>query len=71
MKKFNVALLSDDLTMQMCYFFTMKAENEGEAMLLAQNELKKIVIDEWKVDLEFVDYEVSKYSPQVFKLKEI
>jgi len=71
MKKFNVALLSDDLAMQMCYFFTMKAENEEEAMLLAQNELKKIVIDEWKVDLEFVDYEVSKYSPQVFKLKEI
>ena len=71
MKKFNVVLLSEDVTMQMSYFFTMNAENEEEAIQLAQNELKNIVIKEWKVDLPWVDYEVSKYSPQIFELKEI
>ena len=71
MKKFNVALLSEDIAMQMCYFFTMQAENDEEAIELAKNELKNIVINEWKVDLPWVDYEVSKYSPQVFELREI
>jgi hypothetical protein len=71
MKKFNVVLMSEDVTMQMSYFFTMKAENEEEAIQLAQNELKNIVINEWKVDLPWVDYEISKYSPQIFELKEI
>jgi hypothetical protein len=74
MKTFNVALLSDDTTMKMSYFFTVKANSEEEAIDLAQNHLRGIIASyygEDDQDPELIESEVLDYTPEVFELIEI
>ena len=75
MKTFNVALLSDDTTCKSSYFFSVKADSEEEAIMLAQSRLRGIIIDQYGDnggdDVEFIDSEVMDYTPEIFELKEI
>jgi hypothetical protein len=77
MKTFNVALLSDDTTMKMSYFFKVNANDEEEAIRLAQNSLREIIRDQYgnlkdtEEDLSFLESEVLDYTPEVFELIEI
>ena len=75
MKTFNVALLSDDTTMKMSYFFKVNAESEEEAIMLAQSRLRGIIVDQYGDnggdDVEFIDSEVSDFTPEIFELIEI
>ena len=78
MKTFNVALLSDDNTMKMSYFFMTKAENEEEAIGLAQSKLRGIIIDQYgnceEGDLELIksiEREVLDFTPEIFELMKI
>ena len=74
MKKFNVAMLSDDTTMKMSYFFTVKANNPEEAIDLAKGNLRSIIIDEYDeddLDLQEVEIELQDYTATIFELREI
>ena len=77
MKTFNVALLSDDTTMKMSYFFKVNADSEEEAIELAQSSLREIIRDQYgdledtEEDLSFLESEVLDYTPEVFELREI
>ena len=74
MKTFNVALLSDDTTMKMSYFFKVKANSREEAIDLARNNLRGIITDQYGkngVDAETVEGDLNDFTPQIFELREI
>ena len=77
MKTFNVALLSDDTTMKMSYFFKVNANSEEDAIELAKSSLREIIRDQYgdledtEEDLSFLESEVLDYTPEVFELREI
>ena len=74
MKTFNVALLSDDNTMQMSYFFKVNANSEEEAIELAQNNLRGIIISQYgedDLDFEVVESDLNDFTPEIFELVEI
>lgn len=74
MKKFNVALLSDDLTMKMCYFFNVHANSENHAIQLAQDNLREIIKKDYgnlrDID-ELINTEVLDFTPMIFEIKVI
>ena len=74
MKTFNVALLSDDTTMKMSYFFKVNAHSEEEAIDLARNNLRGIITDQYSKDdqdFETIFGDLHDYTPEVFELIEI
>ena len=74
MKTFNVALLSDDTTMKMSYFFKVNANSEEEAIQLAQNNLRAIIISQYgedDLDFEVVESDLNDFTPEIFELIEI
>jgi hypothetical protein len=74
MKTFNVAMLSDDATMKSSYFFTVKADNPFDAIDLATNHLRGIIIDQYGKDdllFEVVESDLNAFTPEIFWLKEI
>jgi hypothetical protein len=74
MKTFNVALLSDDTTMKMSYFFKVNANSEEEAIDLARNNLRGIIIDQYGKDdfqFEVVESDLNDFTPEIFELVEI
>jgi hypothetical protein len=74
MKTFNVALLSDDTTMKMSYFFKVNANSEEEAIDLARNNLRGIIIDQYGKDdfhFETVESDLNDFTPEIFELVEI
>jgi hypothetical protein len=74
MKTFNVALLSDDTTMKMSYFFKVNANSEEEAIDLARNNLRGIIIDQYGKDdfhFEVVESDLNDFTPEIFELIEI
>jgi|LakMenE18May11ns_1017448.scaffolds.fasta_scaffold9752822_2 hypothetical protein len=77
METFNVALLSDDTTMKMSYFFKVNANSREEAIQLAQNNLRGIIrgqygdLSDTEDDLAFIESEVMDFTPEVFELTEI
>jgi hypothetical protein len=74
MKTFNVALLSDDNTMQMSYFFTVKANSQEEAIDLARNNLRGIITDQYgedDQDFETIESDLNDFTPEIFELIEI
>lgn len=74
MKTFNVALLSDDTTMKMSYFFKVNANSEEEAIQLAQNNLRGIIISQYGEDdlvFEVVESDLNDFTPEIFELREI
>ena len=77
METFNVALLSDDTTMKMSYFFKVNADSREEAIQLAQNNLRGIIrgqygdLEDTEDDLAFIEGEVMDFTPEVFELTEI
>ena len=74
MKTFNVALLSDDTTMAMSYFFKVNAHSEEEAIELAQNNLRGIIISQYgedNLDFEVVESDLNDFTPEIFELREI
>lgn len=74
MKTFNVAMLSDDSTMKMSYFFMTKANCREEAIQLAKNELRLIIIGQYgslKPDNRLIESDLLDFTPQIFELKEI
>lgn len=74
MKTFNVALLSDDTTMKSSYFFKVNANSEEEAIQLAQNNLRGIIISQYGEDdlsFEVVESDLNDFTPEIFELIEI
>ncbi len=73
MKKFNVALLSDDTTMKMSYFFKVNANSREEAIKLSQDNLREIIKADYgdNGDDELIDSEVLDFTPEIFELIEI
>jgi hypothetical protein len=74
MKTFNVALLSDDTTMKMSYFFTVKANSREEAIDLARNNLRGIITDQYGEDdrnFETIESDLNDFTPEIFELREI
>ena len=73
MKTFNVALLSDDTTMKMSYFFKVTANSEEEAIQLAQSQLRGIIADDYgdNGDDDLIESEVLDFTPEIFELREI
>jgi hypothetical protein len=68
MKTFNVALLSDDITMKTSYFFKINANNESEAICEAKELLANNLVDIWKMSLDEIKNEIEyDYFPQVFE----
>lgn len=73
MQTFNVALLSDDTTMKMSYFFKVKANSKEEAIQLAQGQLRGIIADDYgdNGNAELIESEVLDFTPEIFELREI
>ena len=74
MKTFNVALLSDDTTMKMSYFFKVNANSEEEAIDLTRNNLRGIIIDQYGKDdfhFETIESDLNDFTPEIFELVEI
>lgn len=73
MKKFNVALLSDDTTMKMSYFFKVNANSREEAIKLSQDNLREIIKADYgdNGNDELIDSEVLDFTPEIFELIEI
>jgi hypothetical protein len=68
MKTFNVALLSDDITMKTSYFFKINANNESEAISEAKELLANNLVNIWKMSLDEIKNEIEyDYFPQVFE----
>jgi hypothetical protein len=77
MKKFNVAMLSDDTTMKSSYFFTVNATSPEDAVNISQHVLRGIIRDQYgdlsdsQDDLAFIESEVMDFTPEIFELREI
>ena len=69
MKNFNVVFLSDDSTCKMSYFYSLKADNEIEAISKARKHFINEMSKHWKMSIEDVEIECDDYVPQVFDLE--
>ena len=74
MKKFNVAMLSDDNTCKRSYFFKVNANSEEEAIDSARNNLRGIITDQYgedDQDFETIESDLNDFTPEIFELIEI
>jgi hypothetical protein len=73
MKKFNVALLSDDTLCKTNYFFIVDSNSEGEAIERCREKLREILISQYSGDSddEEIETELNDYTPLVFEFTQL
>jgi hypothetical protein len=71
MKNFNVVFLSDDSTMKMSYFYSVKADNENEAISKATQHFINRMSKHWQMSIEDTENECQDYLPQIFDIEVI